>query len=194
MLHLALVVGLLAQPGAAAHWVGTWATAPQLVEVRNLPPAPGLAGATLRQSVKVSIGGSELRVHLSNQYGNAPLIIRAAQIALPAGPGAIVRSTHRNLTFSHLRSIIIPRGVTITPFGGSFYDSPSHEADWRTVSPWIRHDGAFDAVIDLAAVSRDPAHPNHLLPAGDLGDHLHFNPAGYARLAASIPLHLFELP
>lgn len=85
-------------------------------------------------------------------------------------------------------------GATITPFGGSSYNSPSHEAGWRTENEWIRHSGAFDAVIDLAAVSRDPNHPDRLLPADDLGDHLHFNPAGYARLAASIPLRLFQLP
>ena len=37
-------------------WVGTWSTAPQLVEVRNNPPDPGLTNNTLRQVVRVSLG------------------------------------------------------------------------------------------------------------------------------------------
>lgn len=39
------------------RWLTTWATAPQLVEPKNLPPEPGLSGNTLRQIVRVSVGG-----------------------------------------------------------------------------------------------------------------------------------------
>ncbi len=371
----------------AAHWVGTWGASPQLVEKRNMPPAPGLARATLRQTIEVSIGGPVLRLHLSNQYGHSPLVIQAANVALPAGPGAIVRATRRALTFGGRRAVTLAPGATavsdplrfrlrplsllaislqfgvvpaaltghpgsretsfiqsgayaaaatlpdpqttvhwyvitgvdvrvrvpasavvalgdsitdghgtttdghnrwtndlarrlqghaatreiavlnegiggncilrkclgpsalsrfqrdvvdqpgvrwvilfegvndigtshasvaqaliaadrrmiaaahahhlkiyaatVTPFGGSFYDSPAHRADWRTLNRWIRHSGAFDGVVDFAAFSRDPTHPARLLAADDLGDHLHFNPAGYARLAAAVPLRWF---
>lgn len=42
-----------------SKWVGTWSTAPQLVEPRNNPPEPpGLTDNTLRQILRVSIGGS----------------------------------------------------------------------------------------------------------------------------------------
>ena len=54
-------------------WIGTWRTAPQLVEPRNLPPAPGLSGNTLRQVVHVSLGGERLQVHFSNEYGKTPV-------------------------------------------------------------------------------------------------------------------------
>ncbi|GIF22622.1 lysophospholipase L1-like esterase [Actinoplanes tereljensis] len=36
--------------------------------------------------------------------------------------------------------------------------------------------------------ARDPATPRQLNPAYDSGDHLHFNPTGYAALAAAVPL------
>jgi hypothetical protein len=42
------------------------ATSPQLTEPANLPAGPGLSGNTLRQVVKVSIGGERLRVRFSN--------------------------------------------------------------------------------------------------------------------------------
>ena len=46
---------------SAEDWIGTWATAPQLVETNNNPPAPYLANNSLRQIVQVSVGGKQLR-------------------------------------------------------------------------------------------------------------------------------------
>jgi lysophospholipase L1-like esterase len=82
-------------------------------------------------------------------------------------------------------------GATITPFLDceAYHPKPISEADRIAVNAWIR--GHFDAVLDFDAVVRDPARPDHLLPAYDTGDHLHLSPAGYRALAAAIPLTLF---
>ena len=54
---LALLGSTLAVAFAGSTgWVGTWSTAPQLVETNNNPPAPGLTSNTLRQILRVSIG------------------------------------------------------------------------------------------------------------------------------------------
>jgi lysophospholipase L1-like esterase len=84
-------------------------------------------------------------------------------------------------------------GATITPYTGSDYYHPDaeSEADRQAVNAWIRAPGHFDAVIDFDAVVRDPAHPDHLLPAFDCGDHLHPSPAGYRAMGNAIPLELF---
>ena len=57
---------------------------------------------------------------------------------------------------AHARKIRV-YGVPITPFAGSFYDSPDHQTARRMVNDWIRTSGRFDAVIDLDAAVRDPA-------------------------------------
>jgi lysophospholipase L1-like esterase len=94
------------------------------------------------------------------------------------------------ITRAHARDIRV-YGATLTPFGGNTgYDDPSREAARGQVNAWIR--GHFDAVLDFDRVARDPAAPGRLLPAYDVGDHLHLDPAGYAALASSVPLGLLD--
>jgi len=85
-------------------------------------------------------------------------------------------------------------GATITPYVGSdyYHPGPLSEADRQSVNQWIRAKGHFDAVLDFDSVTRDPVHPDRLLPAYDCGDHLHPSPAGYKAMADSIPLSLFK--
>jgi lysophospholipase L1-like esterase len=85
-------------------------------------------------------------------------------------------------------------GATILPFVGSEFYHPGAEieADRQAVNQWIRTPGHFDSVIDFDMVTRDPQHPDRMLPAFDSGDHLHPSPAGYAAMAAAIPLSLFS--
>lgn len=97
--------------GDEGRWVGTWAAAPQLTEANNMPPAPGLADATLRQVVHVSLGGRRMRVRFSNAFGTRPLAIIAAEVATPAGGAAIRAESRRPLTFGGQTSVTIPRGA-----------------------------------------------------------------------------------
>jgi len=121
--RLAFVL-VLAAPGCAPrptpaaapqpHWLGTWASSQQLVEPRNMPPAP-LAGATLRQVIRVSLGGPRLRVTLSNVFGDGPLAVGAARIAhsMGAGSSAIDTASQRVLTFGGADSVTLAAGASI---------------------------------------------------------------------------------
>lgn len=92
-------------------WVGTWATAPQLVEPNNIPPAPGLVNNTIRQIVRVSIGGDVVRLRFSNAFSKSPVTIKSVAIAVSKGESSIEASTQRILTFSK------KKGVTMAPYG-----------------------------------------------------------------------------
>ena len=94
-------------------WVGTWSTAPQLVEPRNVPPEPGLTGNTLRQIVAVSIGGDELRMKFSNDFSDSPVEMKNVQISVSTGNGTIDAATAKELKFNNSGSVTIPAGEAI---------------------------------------------------------------------------------
>ena len=83
-------------------------------------------------------------------------------------------------------------GCTILPYTGStfYHPGPASEADRLKLNEWIRTPGHFDAVIDFDRATRDPEHPERMLPSDDSGDHLHPSPAGYSAMAHAIPLSL----
>lgn len=403
---LSLSLGLLASAFAApstadvsplsTHWISTWASSAQLVDAKDLPPAPGLKGATLRQFIRSSASGACLRVRISNRHGEAPLHLTGASLAKAAPKTDLLPGSSRPLLFAGSPSVIIPAGAvmlsdpldfdlpplsllaltlqfdnipakttghpgsrttsqivygaelsathlekpldidhwyylqavetcatptagtivtlgdsitdgrgsttngndrwpdrlaerlaaspdtrqlgianegiggncvlngglgqnalarfnedvisitgarwliilegvndiggsaqarakgneiqvadalinayrqlinrahaaglkvyggTILPFGTSFYDLPGAEEDRQKVNHWIRHSGAFDAVIDFETAVKDPQNPRQLAPWADSGDHLHLSPQGYKALADSIDLSLFR--
>lgn len=92
---------------------------------------------------------------------------------------------------AHLRGVRI-YGATILPYGGAVYFSPAGEAERRKVNAWIRESGAFDGVIDLDAVMRDPDEPERLREEYEIGDRLHPNDAGYAAMARAVEAYLAE--
>ena len=106
-------ISLTASGGGSPIWVGTWEGAPQLTETNNLPPA-SLTNAVLRQVVHVSVGGTQLRVKFSNEFGNGPVTINAAHVAVcNANPvnSTIDTSTDRALVFSGSGSVTIAQGT-----------------------------------------------------------------------------------
>ncbi len=88
------------------YWVATWTVSPQRA------PAPlAIDGQTVRQIAHVSLGGTTVRVRLSNAYGAAPLVIGAAHLALSSGGGSIAAGSDRVVTFGGSPTIAIPAGA-----------------------------------------------------------------------------------
>jgi len=100
--------------GQSKKWVGTWATAPQLVEPNNMPPSPGLTNNSLRQVVRVSIGGDTIRLKISNEFSYQPVEIKSVQIAASTGGSSIDISTNKELTFNGKSEITISPGTAVT--------------------------------------------------------------------------------
>jgi lysophospholipase L1-like esterase len=104
---LAIATATLAKDGnIAGHWSGTWAASPQAAGV----PLE-FSGQTIRQIVHASIGGTQVRVRLSNAYGTSPLHVGAARVGLRSTGASIAAGSDRILTFSGSASTTIPVGA-----------------------------------------------------------------------------------
>ena len=109
-----LVLQLVGASRSAAQnkWVGTWATAPQTAPKG---PAQAFHNQTVRLIVHTSVGGKKVRIKISNTFGDQPLLIGAARIALRASEADIDPVSDRALKF-HGRSstTISPKSVVIS--------------------------------------------------------------------------------
>ncbi len=125
-------IALLAIVGACAHpvspapqpasprWLATWTASasegPRRPPRDSIDRTPTLVNQTLRLIVRTSIGGDNVRIRLSNEYGDRPLVIGAAHVAVRESGAAIDASTDRTLTFGG-RS-----GLRLNPGGVAFSD------------------------------------------------------------------------
>jgi lysophospholipase L1-like esterase len=112
---VAVTLVSVASPAAYADdsWVGSWAAAQQVAEPNNALPAESLHNVTLRQIVHLSVGGSTLRVRVSNSFGTAPLHVLAVHVAHPqsSASGAIEPNSDRAVTFNEGPDVLIPAGA-----------------------------------------------------------------------------------
>jgi lysophospholipase L1-like esterase len=101
----------------ADDWVGTWTASPQPVWAPDFlapPKVPrNLWNQTVRELAHVSIGGSRIRLLLSNEYTNYPVTIGSVHAAISDKAAAIVAATDRAVTFGGKPSITIPPGAPV---------------------------------------------------------------------------------
>lgn len=71
------------------------------------------ADTTARQLAAVGVGGSAIRVRISNLYGNAPLMVGAATVGLSAGGPAVVPGTLQPLHFNGQAGTAVPVGANV---------------------------------------------------------------------------------
>jgi lysophospholipase L1-like esterase len=146
------IAAMLGGCGASAgssdvHWVTSWGTANMQPDPDNRMPDEKWFDSSLRQMVHVSLGGTRLRVRISNLYGTAPLEIDAANIAKAVATGRpdIVAASLRKLTFTGQERVTIPAG-------GEYYSDPVD----------LEHARGADLAISLhykAAPERQTGHP-----------------------------------
>ena len=97
----------------AQNWVGTWATAPQTVVRSFMPYNNCMTNRSVRQVVKVSIGGDVIRLKLSNIYTMQPVEIRSIYIAHAKDSSDIDAKTAQYFKFGNSYKTIIPAGKQI---------------------------------------------------------------------------------
>jgi lysophospholipase L1-like esterase len=105
--------GGLSPVADARVWVASWGASQQVPEPQNALSADDLRDATVRQIFHLSVGGSALRVHLSNVFGTDPLHFDSVHIARPlsTSSSAIDVASDRPLTFAGRSDVTVPQGA-----------------------------------------------------------------------------------
>ena len=113
---------------AETHPVGSWSTPPE-----NM--GQGFGQVTVREFVHSSVGGAAAQIRLSNEYGQEPLVVQDAHLALrdTSTANGVLTATDHAVTFSGAASVTIPVGAiavsdpvemkvpALTDIGVSFY-------------------------------------------------------------------------
>jgi lysophospholipase L1-like esterase len=148
---------------AERRWVGAWGTAPI-----SLPPAPPSSGTqppnalfpappqvgnrTVRQVVRASVGGSQVRVALTNRFGTKPLRIGAGYVATRSAGPAIVERSGGALMFRGKPSVTIepssvvlsdPVALDVKALGDLAIDLYLPDEGWEATSPTTYHMSAL---------------------------------------------------
>ncbi len=108
-LLMVLALGFALFSHAQQNWMGTWAAAAEFTGKGDMPASP-LTDRSLREVVKVSVGASQLRLRLSNEFGAQPVVIKSMFIADALDSCDIDRRTARYLTFGGKKTVTIAPG------------------------------------------------------------------------------------
>ena len=90
----------------ATHWVGSWSASPS--DANAL--APTLLDQTLRMIVAPHLGGTVLRVHLSNRFGALPVTLGPVTVGVQSSGASLVPGSERGVTFGGDSLVTIPAG------------------------------------------------------------------------------------
>ncbi|MFG3316541.1 SGNH/GDSL hydrolase family protein [Streptomyces sp. NPDC048171] len=155
-----------AAPASTGSWVGAWSTSPAAAEPGT--ETTGMAGRSVRNVVHAGVGGTSARITLSNLYGQSPLTVTHASIALAAGPdtAAAVADTMRRLTFRGSPRVIIPAGGQVmsdiaritVPYGAdvlvtTYSPVPSGPVTYHPQARQTSYLAAGDRTSDVTAVA-----------------------------------------
>ena len=112
LLVLLLFIALTIQ-AQQPHWVGTWACAPQTVDKSFMPYNNQMTNRSVRQVVKVSIGGNVIRLQLSNELSSEPVEITSVYIAKAGNGPEIYKTSAKYLQFGKKHQVVIPAGKAV---------------------------------------------------------------------------------
>jgi lysophospholipase L1-like esterase len=112
------LVAFSAAPAVGQTWVSAWGGRGPLSTTITTnhtfnDPVPNLSGRTLRVMTHLTTGGSQVRVRLSQRFGDAPLIVGAAHVGIRASGSGIVGGTDRALTFGGASGVTVPAGADV---------------------------------------------------------------------------------
>ncbi len=115
--------------GSPSQWLTSWSSAMDWLE-----PSGVAFNATVRDIAQLGVGGSEVRIRLSNTWGTTPLNIGEVTVGEAGSGASLVPGTVRQVTFAGAGPIVIAPGTYVTSDPVPFV---VHAGEKLGVSVWV---------------------------------------------------------
>ena len=99
--------------GQKPKWIATWTASPEAADPDPDEPLTNLNDQTVRERVRVTVGGRQIRIRLSNECSSAPLLVGRVSVGVAQGQASVVTGSLRPVTFGGQDAILIPPGAPI---------------------------------------------------------------------------------
>lgn len=148
-------------PAESRHWVASWGAAP-------VAAGPALHRQTVRQVIRTSLGGTALRLRLSNLFGTSPLVLGPVRVARHAQGATILPGSDRAVSFGGRVRVTIPAGGDVL---SDAIEMPVAALESLAISLYLP-EGASAATVHQ--VGNQSAY----LARGDVTSRIEFEPQG----------------
>jgi len=99
--------------GSTNTWIASWAASPQSGSPNPREALLNIDNQTVRERVRISMGGSQIQLRFSNEFGSSPLVIGSATVAVPTDASSVEQESIRSVTFEGHKSVTIPAGAPV---------------------------------------------------------------------------------
>jgi lysophospholipase L1-like esterase len=97
--------------GQRPMWIATWTASPEAMDPDPDDALLNLNDQTVRERVRVTLGGRQIRIRLSNECSSAPVFVGGVSVGIARSPADVVSGSLRRVTFGKKDSILIPPGA-----------------------------------------------------------------------------------
>jgi lysophospholipase L1-like esterase len=100
------------QPSQQTGWIASWTASQAVMDPDPSEPLTNLNNQTVRERLVVTVGGKQIRIRLSNEFGSAPLQLGRVSVAMAQGPAGVVSDSIHAVKFGGQEAILIPPGAS----------------------------------------------------------------------------------
>ena len=97
--------------GQRPTWIATWATSPEAADADPDEALLNLNNQTVRERIRVTLGGAQIRIRLSNECSGSPVFIGKVSVGVARNTTGVMPGSFRNVTFGGKSPILVPSGA-----------------------------------------------------------------------------------
>ena len=97
----------------SSDWVSVWGASPSHLDTEGSEAISYVNGQTIRDHARLSLGGSQIRIRLSNLLGSRDLVVGAVHVAVQGTGAGTLPGTDHTVNFNDQPSVTIPVGAQV---------------------------------------------------------------------------------